>query len=129
MRSIAIIILLVLSACSSGDQPSSAEGDTGSYGNLLSDLCAAIESTEEDNAGEARRVFEDEIHGPLHELAAEVEAVDREATANLLVAKNNVEKAFDSSARSGSLRTELTALADSLSVALRAVGVNNSGCS
>ena len=129
MRSIAIIVLVVLSACSSDNQPSSAEGDTGAYKNLVSDLCAAIESTEEDDEDGPRRIFEDEIHSPLHELAAEVEAVDREAAANLLVAKNNVETAFDSRAPRDSAETELAALADSVSVALTAIGVDNSGCS
>ena len=127
MRSIALIVLAVLGACSEAEQPPAPRSENAVFVELVSDLCSAITLAEQGDVDGAERIFENEIHGLLHDLAAEIEESDREATADLLVAKNSVEAAFSSGERN-SLETELTGLAESLSVALTALGIDNSGC-
>lgn len=87
---------------------------------LVPDLCAAIEAPDRTTAGE---IFEGDVHQPLHDLAAEVQAVDREVTAALLEAKSAVETVVreDVDAPDALVRDRLEVLADRVRDALTAL--------
>lgn len=57
-----------------------------------SGLCEATQRA--DDPGQARRVFFDAVHQPLHQLADQAATVDRGAAAALLEAKQGLEAAF-----------------------------------
>lgn len=72
------------------DAEASVSGDGGSYVSLVTGLCEArrVASVEPE---ERERLFTDEVHVPLHDLAAAVEEEDRAAAATLLEMKQAVE--------------------------------------
>jgi hypothetical protein len=76
----------------------------------------------------ARRIFFDRVHTPLHELAAEVGASDRDVAADLLEAKNEVEAAFDDAHLPTSLSDGLDALSLASADALRSLALEVPRC-
>ena len=107
------IALTMLVSCGGEREPEAPARD------VLSDagraLCRAAEVAPDDPR-EAERIFLDEVHGPLHQLADEIATVDRSASARLLEAKQAVEAA------EGTPQVELptlwTELVDATAVAL-----------
>ncbi len=86
---------------------------------LLADLCAAEEAAGDPAA--ARTAFA-RAHGPLHDLAREVEGRDRRTAARLLEDKQRVESAFERGPEPGVLAMPLTDLVESTRRGLEAVG-------
>jgi hypothetical protein len=86
MRIAATLLALTLAACS--DQAGGSEADLhrASQG-----LCDAQVLAFESNVPRAASVFDREAHAFLHELAADLEEVDRAAAAGLLEAKQRLE--------------------------------------
>lgn len=86
MRIAATLLALTLAACS--DQAGGSEADLhrASQG-----LCDAQVLAVESNVPRAASVFDREAHAFLHELAADLEEVDRAAAAGLLEAKQRLE--------------------------------------
>ncbi len=86
---------------------------------LLADLCAAQEGAADPAA--ARTAFA-RAHGPLHDLAQEVQGRDRASAARLLEDKQQVETALERPAGPGELAVPLAELVESARRALEAVG-------
>jgi hypothetical protein len=86
MRIAATLLALTLAACSDQAGGSEADLQRASQG-----LCDAQVLAFESNVPRAASVFDREAHGFLHELAADLEEVDRAAAAGLLEAKQRLE--------------------------------------
>ena len=86
MRITATLLALTLAACSDQAGGSEAGLQRASQG-----LCDAQVLAFESNVPRAASVFDREAHGFLHELAADLEEVDRAAAAGLLEAKQRLE--------------------------------------
>jgi hypothetical protein len=98
MRVTTAVLLAALVACSDA---SGQEGDREARLRRASQgLCDAQVHAFEANVRRAAEVFDAESHAFLHELAADLEDVDRAAAADLLEAKQRVERALQDSARS-----------------------------
>ncbi len=74
--------------------PSATSEGTGPEGYALIALCSVQTDLEGGDIERAEATFEDEVHETLHELADALQEVDREAAADLLVAKSEVEARF-----------------------------------
>lgn len=87
---------------------------------LISALCAAIEAPD---AATAARIFERDVHQPLHEVADEVAATDRSVATSLLEAKFDVETVVrdDADAPDALVRQRLETLAGHTRSALDAL--------
>lgn len=79
-------------------------------------VCDALREARGGNADAARRIFTDEAHDALHQLAADAAEQDRAAAAELLEAKQKVESSL--SGRSPQLATDLAQLAPTMRRAL-----------
>ena len=86
MRITATLLALTLYACSDQAGGSEAGLQRASQG-----LCDAQVLAFESNVPRAATVFDREAHGFLHDLAADLEEVDRAAAAGLLEAKQRLE--------------------------------------
>ncbi len=93
-------------------------------------LCRAQALAEGGDMTEARRVFNDDGHGFLHELANRTSEYDRDATARLLIAKNRVETALAATAMAGgeSPGPLIGALITATASAGEAIGLSAPGC-
>ncbi len=87
---IAVITFGLGAGCSS---QGASDTTSDPFAAAASGLCEATQRA--DDPGQARRVFFDTVHQPLHELADQAATVDRGAAAALLEAKQGVEAAFD----------------------------------
>lgn len=98
MRIATLCLSLVLAACTnaSGEEQ---EGLEARLPGASQGLCDAQVLASEANVPGAAAVFDGEVHGFLHELAAVVQQSDRTAAADLLEAKQRVERAFEDPAR------------------------------
>lgn len=87
---------------------------------LVGDLCAAIAAPDRTTAGE---IFEVDVHQPLHDLAADIQAVDREIATDLLEAKFAVETVVreEVEAPDALVRDRLEVLAERVREALTAL--------
>ncbi len=101
------------------DDPAAAAPD------LYVSLCSAVAGLEAGNVDAAERLFTDRVHGPLHTLAAQTAAADRQAAARLLEAKQAVERSLP--ARSTELAGDLRSLAGRTRAALTVVGGTDVG--
>jgi hypothetical protein len=114
------MLALVVASCgagSGGDGPDrfAAGGDA---------LCAATVEADTDTS-EARRLFFDGAHQPLHELADETAERDRTVAARLLRAKQAVESDFETdTAHVASALAELTDATDEALRVLDRPGLN-----
>lgn len=108
----AVLVASVLSACQGA-----ADGQEEP---LVSGLCAAIEAPD---PATAARIFERDVHRPLHEVADEVAAVDRSIATSLLEAKFDVETVVrgDTDVPDDLVRQRLEALAEHTRAALHAL--------
>jgi hypothetical protein len=86
MRITATLLALTLAACSDQAGGSEAGLQRASQG-----LCDAQVLAFESNVPRAAAVFDRETHGFLHELAGDLQEVDRAAAASLLEAKQRLE--------------------------------------
>jgi hypothetical protein len=78
--------------------------------------------------GEARRVFQDQSHAYLHELAAQLQERDRALAAQLLEAKQRVESGLQGGANPEILASQIGGLRAVVESAVAAVGLKNVGC-
>lgn len=91
--------LLVLALAGSACSDDAAGGEAGLQ-RASQGLCDAQVHAFEANVRRAAAVFNAESHAYLHELAADLEDTDRAAAANLLEAKQRVERALEDATRS-----------------------------
>ena len=105
-----------------GDDGSETRADEpgGRYGRAYAGLCLTRSAARSGDVDAARDAFFDQVHQPLHELAAETGARDRAASARLLEAKEAVEAALNQA--SATLASELDRLLATAGAAMGAVG-------
>lgn len=128
MRVTTAVLLAVLVACSDA---SGQEGDREARLRRASQgLCDAQVHAFEANVRRAAEVFDAESHAFLHELAADLEDVDRAAAADLLEAKQRVERALQDPAGSHpqEVVTLITGLQRALADAAEAAGLPTPLC-
>jgi len=89
ITTMALVLALAAVACSDEVGGREARLQRASQG-----LCDAQVHAFEANVRRAAAVFDAESHAFLHELAADLEDIDRAAAANLLEAKQRVERAL-----------------------------------
>ena len=91
----AAAVIVVLLAAGSGCGSEEERGDPGRRPDNAAYLgvCSALGAAKTGDTDEARTIFDDEAHGPLHDLAAEVGKEDRAVAARLLEAKQATESA------------------------------------
>ena len=77
---------------------------------------------------EARRVFQDQSHAYLHQLAAELQERDRSLAAELLEAKQQVERAFQAEGDPELMTDLITRLRQVVEAGLASMGMANVGC-
>ena len=82
----------------------------------------------ENRPGEARQLFYERVHSPLHVIAAGAGDRDRQVAARMLEAKNDVEQAFAKDPPAAATVPALDRLMASTEQALRSVGVTTSTC-
>ena len=97
MRIAALLLSLGLAACSGAS--GEADGLEARLPGASQGLCDAQVMAAESNVPNATAVFDADVHGFLHELAAVVRQTDRAAAAELLEAKQRVERIFEDPAR------------------------------
>ena len=93
MRLLVGIVLLALAACGAGE---SRSVEQGAADDAAAGVCQALRAADAGKEDEAEKAFDDDAHGPLHDLADVVE--DRAAKADLLEAKSRVERGDQSAA-------------------------------
>lgn len=110
-RTLTVILALSLAAACSSD----TNNDTADpFADAATGLCDTVDAAGQPD--QARQLFFDEIHQPLHQLADETADADRTVAAQLLEAKQAVEAALD--ANTSSLGADLDRLADTTHAAL-----------
>ncbi len=97
MRIAVLFLVLTLAACS--DESGEERGLESRLPGASQGLCDAQVLAGESNVPDAAAVFNDEVHGFLHELAAVVQRTDRAVAAELLEAKQRVERIFEDPVR------------------------------
>ena len=90
-------------------------------------LCDAIEVAEDDDE-EARIIFVDRVHTPLHIIVAGIEDDDRDLSGRLLRAKQSVEDQLEGRDDSASLADTMSELQVVTEEALLALGIEAPSC-
>jgi hypothetical protein len=112
-RSLLAFALAVTSCAASGEDASPDQRRLTTAGRAL---CDAQRLAGDGDVAAADRVFQDDVHSYLHDLADRLSTFDRAAAGDLLVAKQRVEGAFAAAA----VPADVAALLDDLVVALDA---------
>ena len=113
-----------LKAETDGHQHTEAAPPGTDYADAVAALCEARQAKPD----EAADLFLDRAHGPLHELADEIASEDREATAELLEAKQEVEHALESPEHGAGLRRDLDRLIETTVASLSLIDVEVEAC-
>jgi hypothetical protein len=126
---VAIGLIVVASGCSGTDREADSTGQ-GSRGPqaAITGLCEAQSLASGGGVGEARQVFQDESHAYLHQLATELQESDRSLAAELLEAKQQVERAFQAEGDPELLTDLITKLRQVVEAGLASIGMANVGC-
>lgn len=126
MRTSAVGVVLVLSACTPGAPSAPATGAIPSGLQAASSgLCDALAALPDASA--AARAFTNEAHEPLHRLAADPRLA-RPMSARVLEAMQKVEGDFARSADLTALAGDLAALRASADAAFETLGVDVPSC-
>lgn len=114
-----LLAVVIASACASPQGPISSASPDPVHPGILADLCAAQNASED--PATSRAAFA-RAHGPLHDLARDVQSRDRQAAARLLEDKQRVESVLERTSGQTELATSLADLIESTRHALEAVG-------
>ena len=128
---LALAIVALLGGCGSGADTAPASGVTQPrFASAIQALCRAQGLAATADVAAARRVFSDDAHAFLHELADRVSEQDRDATARLLIAKNRVETALAATTPSGDEPPgeRIVALIIATGDAGKTIGLSSPGC-
>jgi hypothetical protein len=127
--SIAISLVVLASACTGTDQEadSPARRSRGPQA-AVTGLCEAQSFASGGGLDEARQVFQDQSHAYLHQLAAELQERDRSLAADLLEAKQQVERALQAGGDAELLTDLISRLRVVVETALASMGMANVGC-
>jgi hypothetical protein len=110
-------------------EPSPEPKPKGPEAEALLALCAVEADLARGDIERAEATFEDDAHETLHEIAHEVEEVDREVAARLLVAKAKVEAGFaDPAVRAPAQRRAVAALIDAMREAMATLDLDQPAC-
>lgn len=119
---------LTIFAADDHQEDSSRAGGNQAHVGVVTGLCEAA-SLAASRPAEAERIFQNEVHVPLHDLAAEVGEADRAAAARLLEAKGSVESALGAGSIEGdALEEELAGLLDATIAGLKTIDVEAPTC-
>jgi hypothetical protein len=126
---VAISLVVLASACTGTDQKadSPAPRSRGPQA-AVTGLCEAQSLASGGGLDEARQVFQDESHAYLHQLAAELQERDRSLAAELLEAKQQVERALQAGGDAELLSDLISRLRVVVEAALASMGMANVGC-
>lgn len=126
---VAIGLMVLASACTETDREadSTTRGSRGPQA-AVTGLCEAQSLASGGGVEEARQVFEDQSHAYLHQLAAELQESDRSLAAELLEAKQQVERAFQAEGDPELLTDLIVQLREVVEAALASMGMANVGC-
>jgi hypothetical protein len=110
--------------------PSPAQAPPSSpQGRAFLSLCEVRSAVAAGDAESAEATFEDDAHDTLHEIAHELEEVDRRAAAALLVAKSKVEAGFaEPEPDVEELERDVAALLEATSDGMAALDLDVPGC-
>lgn len=96
--------------------------------NAAAKLCATQRLAAGGDTESARTLFFDQVHDPLHTLAAEVEEKDRRAAATLLQAKQQVEAQFQAETDTTVLASHVGRLIDAMHKAMAVLSIAATTC-
>lgn len=119
---------LTIFAADDHEDATSPGGGNQSYAGVVTGLCeaAAVAASQPEDA---ERIFQDEVHVPLHELAADLGEADRAVAARLLEAKDSVESALEARPiEPEALDDDLSELLDVTIAGLRTIDVEAPTC-
>ena len=122
-----LMLGLTLGACGNGDQSAADVRSDSALRDAVGSLCTARDDVAR-STGEGRRVFEDEAHAALHEIARRVTPKDRVVAASLLEAKQRVEAAFATEAAPSPLTKLLSELIKEANLALEELSLSKVDC-
>ena len=127
--SVAISLVVLASACTGTDQ----SADSPARRSLdpqaaVTGLCEAQSLASGGGLDQARQVFQDQSHAYLHQLAAELQERDRSLAAELLEAKQQVERALQARGDAELLTDLISRLRVVVETALASMGMANVGC-
>lgn len=128
--SIVAVGIVVLAASCTGSEEKRAPTAAQSRGPqaAVEGLCEAETLAAGGLQSEARRVFQNQSHAYLHELAAQLEQRDRVLAGQLLEAKQEVEVALQGGSDPETLALRIGALRAVAESAVTVVGLKNVGC-
>lgn len=126
---VAIGLVALVSACTGTDREadSTAQGSRGPQA-AVTGLCEAQSLASGGGLDEARQVFQDESHAYLHQLAGELQERDRSLAAELLEAKQQVERAFQAEGDPELMTDLIVRLRAVAEAALASMGMASVGC-
>ena len=126
---VAIGLLALAFGCTRTDREadSTVQGSRGPQA-AVTGLCEAQSAASGGGVDEARQVFQDQSHAYLHQLAAELRERDRSLAADLLEAKQQVERAFQAEGDPELLTDLIVRLRAVVETALASMGMANVGC-
>lgn len=122
------VAVTVLAACTGSDGKGSSPPQASSPQVAVEGLCEAETLAAGGLQSEARRVFQNQSHAYLHELAAQLEERDRVLAGQLLEAKQEVEVALQGGSDPETLALRIGALRAVVESAVTVVGLQNVGC-
>jgi hypothetical protein len=125
-----VVLALSLSGCRQQDDPGT-DGASGSGNRVLTQavrgLCDARDAIG-DSIAPAWRIFQNESHDALHELARRVTEESRVVAARLLEAKQRVEAGFAQGMSPDGFRTQMIDLIEEANAALEEVSMTPVEC-
>lgn len=129
-RLIVAVGIVVLAASCTGSEEKRAPTAAQSSGPqvAIEGLCEAETLAAGGLQSEAQRVFQDQSHAYLHELAAQLQEQDRVLAGQLLKAKQEVEVALQERSDPETLALRIGALRAVVESAVAVVGLTNVGC-
>ena len=129
MRFVSVLLMLglTLGACGNGGESSANVPSDSALMDAVGSLCTARDEVTK-SIEDGRRVFQDEAHSALHEIARRVTPIDRVVAARLLEAKQRVEAAFETKANPGAMRDFLSRLIEEANLALAELSLSKVGC-
>lgn len=116
-----VVVGVVLTSCGDGGGVVNPEGSAPDAGAL----CTSLQAAKAGDGDRARAAFMDDAHEPLHELARELESIDRAEAARLLEAKQRVESAIERDALSSA---DLEPLVKVVDTSLRSLARDGLAC-
>jgi hypothetical protein len=124
---VAAAVTMLAAACARDDEPSTTS--RGSRPQVaVEGLCKAEALAAQGQQDEARKVFQDQSHAYLHELAAQLQERNRALAAQLLEAKQQVERSLEGGVDPEILAGLIGALRAVVESALATMGRANVGC-